>query len=96
MADDADQEILDTFYFSKGPCCAGCDWWRHWNALTGECVRHAPRPAPEVHSCLYFEGSNSAGGHPVTSRDYHCGDFKDEFDWSTLPLPYRKRVGAPV
>lgn len=24
------------------------------------------------------------------------GPFKAEFDWTTLPLPYRKRIGAPV
>jgi hypothetical protein len=37
-----------------------------------------------------------AAGHIVTKRDHVCGDFKDDLDWSTLPLPYRKRVGAPV
>jgi hypothetical protein len=35
-------------------------------------------------------------GHVVTKRGHHCGEFKDDFDWTTLPLPYRKRVGAPA
>lgn len=94
---DERQELLDRFYHANGPCCAGCDWWRHFSSLTGECTRHAPRPEPEVHSCMIFEGSSiSSGGHPMTRREYYCGDFKDEFDWSSLPLPYRRSVGAPV
>jgi hypothetical protein len=36
------------------------------------------------------------GGHIVTAREHVCGDFKDEFDWSSLPLPYRKLVGDPT
>jgi hypothetical protein len=35
-------------------------------------------------------------GHVITPREHVCGEFRDEFDWSTLPLPYRKRVGASV
>jgi hypothetical protein len=33
-------------------------------------------------------------GHVVTAREHVCGDFKDEFDWSSLPLAYRKRIGG--
>jgi hypothetical protein len=35
-------------------------------------------------------------GHIVTSRDHICGDFKDGFDWTSLPLGYQKRIGIPV
>jgi len=35
-------------------------------------------------------------GHAITPREHVCGDFKDEFDWASLPLPYRVRVGAPT
>lgn len=35
-------------------------------------------------------------GHAVTMRDHHCGGFKDDFDWSSLPLPYQKAIGAPL
>jgi hypothetical protein len=32
-------------------------------------------------------------GHPLTYSTHKCGEFKDEFDWTTLPLPYRKSIG---
>ena len=35
-------------------------------------------------------------GHALTRRDYHCGNFRDEFDWSSMPLTYRARIGAPT
>lgn len=35
-------------------------------------------------------------GHVFTQRAHHCGDFKDDFDWSRLPLAYRVRIGAPM
>lgn len=37
----------------------------------------------------------SGAGHVITVRDHHCGDFKDDFDWSSLPLAYQRRVGVP-
>lgn len=69
------QEHIDRFYFERGPCCAGCDWWRHINSVAGICERY-PK-------------------HQHKTRDQHCGEFKDEFEWSGLPLVYRKRVGDP-
>ena len=30
------QAILDQFYKERGPCCAGCDWWRWHNSVAGE------------------------------------------------------------
>lgn len=74
------QEYVDRFYWQNGPCCAGCDWWRHINSVAGECERRAP----------------SLDGFPMTTRDQHCGDFQDEFDWSSLPIAYRRKVGAPA
>lgn len=35
-------------------------------------------------------------GHVITAHNHVCGDFEDGFDWTTLPLPYRKRIGAPM
>jgi hypothetical protein len=45
---------------------------------------------------LGIEGSSLAlvAGHVLTRADHVCGDFKDEFDWQSLPLPYLKRIGA--
>lgn len=92
------QEILDIFYFRNGPCCAGCDWWRSLNVGTGECTRSAPVSGSDRLAMLGIDWSSMplGAGHVLTKRAHVCGDFKDEFDWSSLPLAYQKRVGAPV
>lgn len=33
-------------------------------------------------------------GHIMTPREHHCGDFKDEFDWSSLPRSYLALIGC--
>ena len=76
MSETERQEYVDRFYWSNGPCCAGCDWWRHHNSVAGECTRRAP----DFH------------GFPVTARNYVCGEFQDSFDWQSLPLAYLARV----
>ena len=30
-----------------------------------------------------------------TTREHVCGEFRDEFDWSSLPPQYRRSVGDP-
>lgn len=92
------QEALDTFYFQRGPCCAGCDWWHSVSSHIGDCTRSAPVSGHKRIAMLDMDNLsfNPPSGHIMTRKDYHCGDFKDEFNWSTLPLPYRKRVGAPL
>ncbi len=92
------QECVDSFYFTHGPCCAGCDWWSHISPLVGNCTKSAPIPGHERASMLGIVSPSwrVPAGHIVTSRDHVCGAFKDHFDWSSLPLPYRKRVGAPT
>lgn len=96
MSDD--QESIDRFYFQHGPCCAGCDWWRSLNSIVGECTQSAPVSVAERWAMLGMcSVSLSAGaGHIVTPREHLCGKFKDDFDWSSLPLPYRLRIGAPL
>lgn len=71
------RESVDSFYLKHGKCCAGCDWWRYINSVAGTCERHAPQ----------------VEGFPITTRDQLCGDFKDEFDWDSLPLGYRLTLG---
>jgi hypothetical protein len=92
------QEILDRFYWEHGHCCAGCDWWRSISALVGDCTKSAPVSSEERSSMLgiYPSWPPIPAGHVVTPREHTCGDFKDNFDWSSLPLPYRKRIGAPI
>ncbi|QCG93980.1 hypothetical protein E6C67_08510 [Azospirillum sp. TSA2s] len=97
MADE-EQEIIDTFYWKTGPCCAGCDWWQRLNSYAGNCTRSAPVSARERTTMLEMFSVSSemdgVSGHIMTARGHVCGEFKDEFDWSSLPLPYQKRVGA--
>jgi hypothetical protein len=35
-----------------------------------------------------------AAGHVMTPREHVCGEFKDDFDWPSLPMPYLRRIGA--
>ena len=92
------QEFIDRFYIEHGPCCAGCDFWRHLNSRAGECTRSAPVSAKDRVAMLGMTSPSIhiGGGHVLTPHDHHCGDFKDEFDWSSLPLSYRKRIGHPT
>lgn len=91
------QEQLDRFYFRHGPCCAGCDWWRSINVGIGQCIKAAPVSGAERLAMIGIDwGSMPVGaGHPFTKRKHVCGDFKDDFDWSSLPAHYRRSVGDP-
>lgn len=90
------QEHIDTFYWRHGPCCAGCDWWRSYNISVGECTKGAPVAAAERWAMLGIDNSSlrAGAGHIMTTRGHCCGDFKDEFDWTALPLAYQRRVGV--
>jgi len=90
------QEGIDRFYWSHGVCCAGCDWWRHFNSVIGECLRSAPVTERERWAMIGItEWSLPTGaGHVATPREHRCGDFRDDFDWSSLPPHYLRRVGA--
>ena len=92
------QELIDQFYVKNGPCCAGCDWWHHANTVAGECRRSAPVPGEQRISMLGMRLTSLApqAGHVITLREHHCGDFKDEFDWGSLPAAYLKRIGRGV
>lgn len=91
---EAAQERADRFYMTHGPCCAGCDWWYGLNSVVGECRRHAPVPAEQRVAMIGIQGHSlkAMAGHVMTPREHHCGDFKDEFDWSTLPPHYLRRI----
>lgn len=92
---DCRQRILDTFYAQHGPCCAGCDWWNSANSLAGECQKSAPVAGRERIAMLgvAFSSLPLTAGHVMTLREHHCGDFKDEFNWPSLPALYLKRIG---
>lgn len=92
---DLESRILDTFYTQHGPCCAGCDWWGSINSVIGECTRSAPVSGHQRWSMMsvFAPAYTPAAGHIVTPRQHFCGEFKDGFDWSTLPLVYLRRIG---
>jgi hypothetical protein len=89
------QEHLDAFYHQRGPCCAGCDWWHSLSSLVGECHQSAMVGGIERWAAVGIENCSmpQKAGHVITNREHVCGQFKDEFDWSSLPIDYRKRVG---
>jgi hypothetical protein len=43
---------------------------------------------------MYHMSMVVPGGHALTFPRHKCGEFTDTFDWSTLSLAYRKRIGA--
>lgn len=73
------QAILDRFYAERGPCCAGCDWWRHSNSLVGECTRSAPVAGEQRYGMIGFRSVSMVidAGHVLTPRAHVCGDFQD-------------------
>lgn len=89
------QELADTFYWRNGPCCAGCDWWANINSVCGNCTRYAPVSGHERTAMLgmKFNSAPPGAGHILTNREYRCGEFKDSFDWPTLPSEYLARIG---
>ena len=93
--EDAQQEAADRFYWSHGPCCAGCNWWTRANSAVGECRRSAPVSGAErlVMLGMKFCSLLPGAGHVMTPRSHMCGEFRDDFDWATLPAAYRRRIG---
>jgi len=93
---DVVQEFIDRFYWTNGPCCAGCEWWRSLNSRVGECRKSRPASDGERWAMLGIESSSlrTGAGHVMTKREHRCGEFKDDFDWSTLPVAYLLRIGA--
>jgi hypothetical protein len=89
------QEACDRFYTANGPCCAGCDWWGSASSVAGECTRSAPVPGGQRYAMLGITGTSlpMAAGHVMTPREHRCGEFKDEFDWSSLSPLYLRRIG---
>lgn len=82
---DRVQRIVDSFYAAHGPCCAGCDWWRHYNRVVGECTRSAPVSGADRIAMLGMSYCSLpiGAGHVMTLREHVCGDFSD----NKLPEP---------
>lgn len=98
MISDPTQRAVDAFYWKHGPCCAGCDWWRYFNSVLGECLKSAPVTSEQRYAMAGLSSPSLLGGagHVATPREHHCGDFTDTFDWGSLTLAYRKDIDAPT
>lgn len=90
------QEECDRKYWTLGQCCAGCDFWNSEMGWSGECRAAGLVPSDEVFASIgivSWSGPKEPG-FPLTSGDFWCGKFKDDFDWSTLDAAYLRKIGA--
>src|SRR5690349_606317 len=94
------QEAVDQFYLRNGPCCAGCDFWRYFNAVAGECTRYPPNKRHDAGATLGIYGSSlGPTSTAITLRDHWCGEFRDDpAGWTNLRKPsqrtFREAVAA--
>ena len=90
------QEKCDRDYWTGGQCCAGCDFWNSEKGYSGECRAAGIVSGREVLASVGIVSWSGPlkPGHPMTHGDHWCGQFRDEFDWSTLDRDYLSRVGA--
>lgn len=94
--DDWYQEKCDTLYFEIGPCCAGCDHWQSDMGNLGYCTASGIVSGDQVMRSMGITWSSYTPppGFPLTEADFRCGLFKDDFDWSSLPEEYLRKIGA--
>ena len=90
------QKQCDTDYWRYGQCCAGCDHWESDCGKTGRCSAAGIVSGQQVLKSMGVSFSTyiPAPGFPCTGALHHCGLFKDDFDWSTLPHDYLLSIGA--
>ena len=82
-----EDNMISAFYSENGPCCAGCDHWRYFNCVLGECSRSNLMGSKDRISLLGYKlytGPDVEAGHALTRRDYHCENFIDSDD-TTIP-----------
>lgn len=92
------QEHCDRFYWTRGQCCAGCDHWMSDGGMSGECSAAQIVSGIDVLRSMGIEAASFVPppGHPYTKADFHCGKFKDDFDWSSLDHDYLEKIGATL
>lgn len=72
------RQAVDKFYKENGDCWAGCDWWRYYKSVLGECTKSAPVSSGDRVAMLGAKFNFDPGaGHIVTPRNHVCGDFID-------------------
>jgi len=90
------QELMDRYYWSHGPCCAGCDHWSSEGGYNGKCAAAGVMSGSDVLRSLGITFSTFIvePGFPFTRHDFYCGKFRDDFDWASLPMEYLDAIGA--
>ena len=92
------QEECDRFYWENGRCCAGCDHWGSDAALIGTCAAAGIVSGQQVLASMGLQSCSYTPppGLPYTNHNFHCGKFRDDFDWLTLPVEYLERISATI
>lgn len=90
------QEHCDREYWTKGQCCAGCDFWESEMGNLGYCAAAGIVPGDQVMASmgLIVCSYTPPPGLPLCKGDFWCGKFKDDFDWSKLDRDYLNKIGA--
>lgn len=93
-----DREAFDRLYWTQGQCCAGCDHWHSAHRLTGTCAAAGIVSGEDVLRSMgiAFSSYIPPPGFPWTKADFHCGLFRDDFDWSSLDADYLTRIGGQL
>lgn len=94
-SDYQEQMRADSFYMANGSCCSGCDHWRGMGGTIGECTNSKIISSKDRLRFLGWRNCtlDIGAGHAITRRDYVCGQFKDSFNWESLPVLYLKQIG---
>lgn len=74
-----EDELVIQFYKENGPCCSGCDHWRYFNNVIGECQKSNLMGMSDRLSILgitHWTGPREAG-KALTERGYYCESFID-------------------
>lgn len=79
----------------NGKCCAGCDHWHTDEGIIGTCHNSKIIPDKERAAMLGMQNLtlDIGAGHAITPREHVCNNFKDDFDWQSLPPLYLKQIG---
>ena len=90
------QEKCDQMYWASGKCCAGCDHWQSDMGNLGYCTAAGIVSGDQVMRSMgiTFCSYTPPPGLPMTEAEFYCGEFRDDFDWSTLDREYLAKIGA--
>jgi len=91
------QARCDADYWRFGKRCSGCDYWVSEQGYLGQCQQAGKLSGLDVLKSCGFEhytGPIPAPDYPFTRAWGACVNFKDDFDWSSLPQEYLVEIGA--